>query len=399
MGDLKGRVIGSYRVIERVGQGGMGTVWRARDEQLERDVAIKMLRPDAGPSPENTARLVVEARAAACIRSRHVAQVYELGTTGDGQDYVVMELLEGKTLLEVLGRERRLSAERAARVGRHVAKAMQAAHALGIVHRDLKPANVMLVRSDGEEEVAKVLDFGIAKRTRSGDADLTPSGELLGTLHFMAPEQIEGRAVDARADVYALGALLYRMLSGDNVFESGSLRALSELVVNAPPRPLAERVRVPPRLDAVVLRCLEKAPERRFQTMAEVDDALAASLAQVTASFLDERPAEVAAGEARGDERATPPAADLAAPCDGDTTGDDLTLDVPVDAGDDDVAWGARPFGPQARSAALVAAAAGLVLLVVALGLRAGPDSRALEANAGHDPLGFVHVRTAARSP
>lgn len=253
----------------------MGVVWRARDELLERDVAIKMVLPcsDAARSKETAARFLIEAKAAAAIQSRHVAHVLQLGTTAAGEVYIVLELLTGKTLLEILERERTLPTTRAVRIARHVAKGMEAAHSLGIVHRDLKPANVMLVRADGEAEVAKILDFGVAKRTRSADLALTEAGAIFGTLQFMAPEQLNGLNVDPRSDVYALGVVLYRMLAGQTPFEAELIGDLAVQIVKDRPRPLRFHG-VPEAIDAIVLRCLEKKPADRFPTMSALDAAL-----------------------------------------------------------------------------------------------------------------------------
>ena len=270
-----GRSVGTYVLKERLGQGGMGMVWRAHDAALERDVAIKMILPPGDPTHarEVAVRFLVEAKAAAAIKSRHVAQVLQLGTTDEGEVYIVMELLEGSTLLTLLLRERTLPAPRAVRIACQIARGLEAAHALGIVHRDLKPANVMLVRADGEDEVVKVLDFGVAKRTRSADEALTEKGGLYGTLHFMAPEQIAGLPVDARSDVYSLGVLLYRMLAGRVPNDSDNMAELARMIVDVPARSLGGGFS--PALDAVVLRALAKRPDDRFPTMAAFEAALA----------------------------------------------------------------------------------------------------------------------------
>jgi serine/threonine-protein kinase len=275
LGAVRGQRVGPYELLEQIGSGGMGVVWRARDTVLLRDVAVKMLKRSSSPEDsERDARFFVEARAAASIRSRHVAQVLQLGMSEDGESFIAMELLEGKTLALVLARERRLQFRRAVRIARHVAMGMAAAHERGVIHRDLKPANIMLVTADGEAEVAKILDFGVAKRLSSDDA-ITGRGEVYGTLHFMAPEQLAGERTDHRCDIYTLGAVLYRMLVGEAPFEGDTAPALIRRVLDEAPRPLTDRLaRVPPMLDAVVLRCLAKRPSDRFESMAELESAL-----------------------------------------------------------------------------------------------------------------------------
>jgi serine/threonine-protein kinase len=285
MSSTQPRQVDHYRLEEKLGAGGMGVVYRAIDTMLDRPVAIKMLHvpPELGSAElkEAQERFLREAKAAARIRSRHVAQVLQLGTTAAGEAYIVMEYLQGETLSRLLARAGRLPASRAVAIARQICRGMQAAHELGVVHRDLKPANVMLVREEGEE-VAKVLDFGVAKLTNDDQAKgLTQTGALVGTLPFMAPEQLTSSPVDNRTDVYALGIVLYRMLTGVPVWEVDSLADIVRHQTSTPPPSMLTRVTNPgfsPALDAVVLRCLEKSPARRWQTMRALSEALEAAI-------------------------------------------------------------------------------------------------------------------------
>jgi eukaryotic-like serine/threonine-protein kinase len=285
MAEWRGRRVGPYELVDRLGHGGMGVVYKAVDTVLDRPVAIKMIQPtgDDTTNAEQNARFLVEAKAAARIQSRHVAQVLQFGQTEEGEVYIAMELLRGQTLSKLLQKEHVLTTWRAVRIARHIARGMQSAHALGIVHRDLKPANVMLVNVDGEEEVAKILDFGVAKLTKEQTGGLTQQGALLGTLPFMAPEQIESRNVDARTDVYALGCILYRMLTGTPLFDVESLSDLVRHQLSTLPEPLRERApdaNISPEIERVVLRCLEKSMDKRYPSMAELDAALANAVGQ-----------------------------------------------------------------------------------------------------------------------
>ena len=211
----RGTRLGPYEVTDLVGAGGMGEVYRARDTRLGRDVAIKVLPEHVAHDPDALARFGREARAVAALSHPHIAALFDIGET-DGTHYLVMELLEGETLA---GRLRRgaLPEKDTLRIGTEIAEALGAAHAHGIVHRDVKPANVMLTRSG-----VKLLDFGLARLQRKADARARrrrprrSSGErgVAGTLPYMAPEQLEGREADARADVWALGCVLFEMLTG-----------------------------------------------------------------------------------------------------------------------------------------------------------------------------------------
>ena len=283
MDALVGRAVGNYVVTRQIGQGGMGAVYLAEHRTLGRRVAVKVLLPAAGANPELVRRFFHEAKAATEIRSPHIVDVLDFGQLDDGTSYLVMEWLEGRTLAAALRSDGPFAPARAARVVRQIAKALSAAHARGIVHRDLKPDNVFLTAVDEDPEFVKVLDFGIAKLTGAVDVR-TQTGALLGTPYYMAPEQCEGRPVDARADVYALGVIAYELLAGRPPFAG---KTLTEIIVghlSTPPPSLRARVPgLPAALEAAVMQALAKSADERFARV----DAFAAAFA----SAVEEQPA------------------------------------------------------------------------------------------------------------
>ena len=274
--------IGPYRLEEKLGSGGMGVVYKAVDTALDRTVAIKMMHAreilgDDVDLVEVQARFLREAKAAARIKSRHVAQVLQLGTTDDGEAYIVMEVLHGVALAKVM-KAGPMKPARVVHIARQICRGMQSAHDLGVVHRDLKPANVMLIDEDGDHDFVKILDFGVAKLTDETQTQgLTQAGALLGTLPFMAPEQISGGAVDARTDIYALGIILYRMLTGFTVWDADSLSDIVRHQMTSVPPSMFERVTnamFTAAMDTTVRRCLAKDPAARWQSMRELANAL-----------------------------------------------------------------------------------------------------------------------------
>ena len=234
---------------------------------------------------EAQARFLREARAAARIQSRHVASVMQFGQDVDDEGetiaYIVMEFLKGRPLNKVVGKSGPMPPSKLVRYGVQIAKGMAAAHDLGIIHRDLKPANVMLIEEEGDPDFVKILDFGVAKLTHDQQTHgLTQTGALLGTLPFMAPEQISGTAVDARTDIYSLGIILYRMFTGVTLWDADSLSDIVRHQLISRPPAMSERVSnalFTTAHDEVVLRCLEKDPAARFQTMRELAQALLAA--------------------------------------------------------------------------------------------------------------------------
>jgi eukaryotic-like serine/threonine-protein kinase len=281
-----GRTLSHYRILDTLGEGGMGVVYRARDTRLDREVAVKVLRPQALGDPTGRQRFVQEARAVSALNHPHIVTVYDVGQAridGHDVDFLVMEYLPGRTLAEVLA-ERRLGLGEALDCAISIVDALAAAHGAGIVHRDVKPANVIV--SDAGR--VKVLDFGLAKimgrgpghagatavegaSTTGAVAPETREGALLGTTAYMSPEQAEGKAVDARSDVFSLGAVLYEMVAGRRPFQGGSQGALLAAILRDAAPPLRSlRKNVPRDLERVLSRCLAKDRHQRYTSAGEL---------------------------------------------------------------------------------------------------------------------------------
>jgi Tol biopolymer transport system component len=279
-----GARIGAYEVRERLGAGGMGEVYRARDHVLHRDVALKVLPTAFSADRDRLARFEREARLLASLNHPHIGAVYGLEGSGD-QRAIVLELIDGETL-EARLRRGVLPVAQALPLAIQIADALDHAHRRGVMHRDLKPANIMLTRTG-----AKLLDFGLAKWSvrpsgyvANSDAEhaapsagvrtLTEKGTILGTLHYMAPEQLEGRSVDARADIFAFGAVLYEVLTGRKAFDGGSAPAVMAAVLNAAPSLDALQLAASPPLERLVRKCLAKDPDERWQSAHDLADEL-----------------------------------------------------------------------------------------------------------------------------
>lgn len=261
-----------YTLNSQLGQGGMGAVWVATDRRLRREVAVKLMDPSISRSAAAVYRFEHEAMAVARLRSPHIVQVYDYGIHED-TPFIVMELLEGCDLREHLERYGRLGVDEAAWIIRHVSKALQVAHEAGMVHRDLKPANLFLVEHrDGVQ--TKVFDFGVVKGARGnkGLQDTTGEGVLLGTPRYMSPEQCQGAAgVDARSDLWALGVIAYRMLTGEMPFDGIGLADVIVAITTRAPRPPSQlRQDLPAKLDAFFSKALAKQPAARFQSAEEL---------------------------------------------------------------------------------------------------------------------------------
>jgi serine/threonine protein kinase len=294
-----------FRLERVLGRGGMGLVYGGLDLRSGQPVAIKVIRPEAKDGSEPLERFVREAKHTARLVHPNIVQVLDLGRSADGELYFAMEHLDGESLAATLKRERRLPAARVAHIGRQVCAALALAHAKGIVHRDIKPANVMRVKHGADLDFVKVLDFGIA-RALDGETRLTETGMLVGTVEYMAPEQILGAPFDNRADLYAVGGMLYRLLTGTTVFPGTSPAGVVYHHVNTPPEAPRQRAAdadIPPPLERVVLRCLEKAPEQRYATAEALGEALAAAMASdaddglATTAVRPHGPAPIAAVE------------------------------------------------------------------------------------------------------
>ncbi len=282
---------GKYRIERLLGQGGMGVVMAAKHLTLGKLVAIKLMRADLVVDPNAAQRFVREARAASRLRSEHIVRVIDLDTLDDGAPYMAMEYLEGEDLGALLARRGSISAAEAATCIAQVCEAVAEAHAAGIVHRDLKPANLFVTRRQDGSPCMKVLDFGVSKIIAGGpladDLTTTDTKALVGSPHYMAPEQlISAKSVDPRTDVWALGCILFQLISGRTPFAATALaEVLASILRDEVPSLDAVQPDVPPGFAAVVARCLDKDPARRFQ---RVDD-----LAAALAPFVEGRPTDV----------------------------------------------------------------------------------------------------------
>ncbi|MDC0678455.1 serine/threonine-protein kinase [Sorangium atrum] len=280
-GPLPGMHVGSQlRLIRALGQGGMGSVWLAEHVALRTHVAVKFLRDMYMDHPLAIVRLHREAEAAARIQSPHVVRVFDVSFTAQGVPYIVMEHLEGQTLQDLVERRRRLSLEETVSILRQLCAALARAHEAGIVHRDIKPENIFLVEGEREPFV-KVLDFGIAKDTADEAERLTVTGAILGTPHFMSPEQMAGGArVGPHSDLWALGVVAYFCLTGQIPFGGATVAAVAVAIDRGPPPPPSRLApEVPPAIDAWVLSLLEPDPARRARSARAVLDALDAAVA------------------------------------------------------------------------------------------------------------------------
>jgi serine/threonine protein kinase/tetratricopeptide (TPR) repeat protein len=281
-----GRRLGRYCILEKIGAGGMGEVYRAHDEQLNRVVALKILLPKDFSDEIARTRLLREAQAAARLNHPHICTIHEVGQA-DGIPYIAMEYIEGRPLSGVIA-EKRLPQELALRYGVQLADALEHAHAHGVVHRDLKSANV-IVTPDAR---VKVLDFGLAKWLREGEmeevtrsqATLTQPGAVLGTLGYMAPEQLRREVADARSDIWALGIVLYEMAAGKRPFQGQTVYEVCSAILSRQPKP--PQTDVPAPLWTVIEQCLQKEPGKRYQHAGDVRAALAAIQSMGTAAQL-----------------------------------------------------------------------------------------------------------------
>ena len=279
---------GRYEVVRRIGEGGMGAVYEAKHALIGKRVAVKVLLEKFHAKSDFVARLLQEARLASSIGHENIVDVTDFGTTDDGRSFVVMEFLDGESLADLERREAPLPIERSLRIARQAASALGAAHAKGIFHRDVKPENLYLVRR-GDADFVKVVDFGISKAVKPGGDDgaeayrLTHTGLLLGTPLYMSPEQARGdEDLDHRADIWALGVLLYECLTGEVPFRANNyLQIISQVLTHEPlsPSRLRPELGIPDAVEAVVMRAMEKDRARRYQTMAELEEDLERLLA------------------------------------------------------------------------------------------------------------------------
>lgn len=277
---MVGKKILHYHLIEKIGAGGMGEIYKGQDPRLNRLVAVKILSPGLSTDPERKRRFFQEAQAASALNHPNIITLYDIVSDGDVQG-IVMEYIAGKTLRDVIP-SGGLPPAQAVQYAAQIAGALSAAHAAGLIHRDLKPSNIMVTGSG----LIKVLDFGLAKWVDSGfssqsgeqstmETALTREGSIIGTVSYMSPEQAEGKRVDARSDIFSFGSVLYEMLTGKRAFEGRSGISTLSSILRDDVRPMAEAApTVPPLLEQIVLRCLAKEPTARWQSMQEIEVAL-----------------------------------------------------------------------------------------------------------------------------
>jgi hypothetical protein len=272
-----GQTLGAYKLIAPIGIGGMGEVWRAEDTRLGRIVAIKILAPSVAANPESVARMRREARTIAQLNHPNIATIHAF-EEADGRTFIVMELVEGETLTAMIARGP-LPEPEVYRIGRGVADALAEAHAKDIVHRDIKPDNIVVSGSR-----VKVLDFGIAKRvglqtttSESPTGFVTQEGMIVGTIHYMSPEQALGKTLDARTDIFSLGVVLYQAATGKQPFAGETVtETITQIIRDTPPAPKTINPAISPGLNAIIQRCMAKNRDERFATAADLASALAA---------------------------------------------------------------------------------------------------------------------------
>jgi len=282
MNAMIGQALGHYRIEAKLGEGGMGEVYRAFDSHLDRPVAIKILRPDATTNPDRKRRFLQEAKAASALNHPNIIHIYDISSAA-GTDFIAMEFVPGKTLDQLIGKSG-LPLKNTLKYSVQIADALARAHSSGIVHRDLKPANI-IVAEDGH---VKLPDFGLAKLTEPAvDYDgatatiaareglQTEEGSILGTVAYMSPEQAEGRKVDARSDIFSFGSVLYEMVTGRRPFEGATKISTLSAILQKEPQPVGDLApNVPPELDKIISRCLRKDRDRRAQNIADIKLAL-----------------------------------------------------------------------------------------------------------------------------
>ena len=268
MDQMIGQTISHYKILEKLGEGGMGVVYKAHDTQLDRDVALKFLPPELTRDTESKERFVHEAKAASALEHSNICNIHEIGETDDGRSFIVMACYSGETVKDKIKRSP-LSVDEAVDIATQIAQGLAKAHEKGIVHRDIKPANIMVT----EDAVAKILDFGLAKL--SGLSHLTRTGTTVGTAAYMSPEQTRGEAIDKRSDIWSVGVVLYEMLAGRLPFRGEHETAMMYSVLNEDPEPIQNyRPEVPENLKSIINHCLEKESANRYQSSNEMLDDL-----------------------------------------------------------------------------------------------------------------------------
>jgi serine/threonine protein kinase len=286
--DLVGSILADrYHVIRRIGEGGMGQVYLAEHVKMKRKSAVKVLHQGMVHDPDAISRFNREASNASQIQHPNVAAIYDFGETPEGLIYLAMEFVDGEPLTKIIERHGALTAARAADIGEQVASALEAAHDMGIIHRDLKPDNIMIARGRAGEDVAKVVDFGIAKAMEGDDQKVTKTGLAIGTPEYMSPEQLGGDQLDSRTDIYSLGLVTFNMLTGQLPFPSVVSREALIMRLTEKPRTLAEirnDVRWPPELQTVMDKALANHPADRYQHVSQFGRELVTAVATMPES-------------------------------------------------------------------------------------------------------------------
>jgi eukaryotic-like serine/threonine-protein kinase len=281
-----GQVLGSYRILSGIGEGGMGKVYLADHVKLGRKVALKLLRPEYAVKRDAVSRFFKEAQAVNKIRHENIVDITDFVELDTGETYIIMELLEGDDLADLTRKaDSPMPLHRAMQISLQVCDALEAAHKVGVIHRDLKPDNIFIINTATKKDFVKLLDFGVAKllgESTEADGWQTAAGSVIGTPAYMSPEQASGIPVDARSDIYSLGAILYELFTGHPVFRA---KSFGEYVIKhmnddpVPPRDLADAPKIPAALERVILRCLEKDPNRRYPMVSDLREDLARATA------------------------------------------------------------------------------------------------------------------------
>ena len=269
-----GSSVGNYRVVSKLGAGAMATVYLAEHPRINKKVAIKVINQDLASSKEMVSRFMTEARAASQIGHDHIVDILDFGQSPEGENFMIMEYLEGQTISSRIRAAGQLDVMTALHITAQIVDALQTAHAKGVIHRDLKPDNIYLIRRAGTADYVKILDFGLAKLLSGteGQNHKTSSGSVLGTPHYMAPEQCEGKTtIDCRADLYSVGCILYQMLTGELPFPGeGFAEVLIKHLSEPPPPVRVHNPLIPPSVEKLILHCLAKSRDHRFQTAEEL---------------------------------------------------------------------------------------------------------------------------------
>ena len=305
-------IAGRYRIQSKLGEGGMGAVFKAEQISLKRTVAVKLLRPEVASSQLLLRRFNAEAEAVAKLSHPNTVNIYDFGQDSDGTLFIAMEFIEGQSLRHMIHREAPFALRRALSIGLQVASSLSDAHAHSIIHRDLKPDNVMIQQRGRERDIVRVLDFGIAKlrdENRQSQLAMTQAGDMLGTPQYMAPEQIRAETIDGRTDVYALGCLLYEMITARLPYEAPTIMSLLSkhlLEVTVPPSQRRPDLPIPPAIDQLILSAMAKDPKVRPSTMEAFGEQMAELLATLPVDTQQSTAQRPAAGSTAAQAAATP---------------------------------------------------------------------------------------------